>query len=216
MGKKKNDDYEGDFGWTKHPVQKDQVVGIFDLVGFSSHRSNDDLVAAVAYMDSRIKLGLGSTYVWAERQRGGWEADRNEVLLRSTGDGYAIAFSQDEPSFDALQTLLKIYKGISSKYKVNLGINRGQNYVVTDVNDLVNIIGWGINYAARALQFAKNGQIICTEHFSKGLLKTEGIEISDKEMVSIGKKQIKEANIELYNYYRQGKFGARLSKNQSK
>ena len=96
-----------------------------------------------------------------------------------------------------------------------MGINRGQNYVVSDVNGLVNIIGWGINYAARALQFAKNGQIICTEHFSKGLLKAHGNEISDKEMVSIGTRQIKEAKIELYNYYKKSKFGAPLSEDQS-
>ena len=125
-----------------------------------------------------------------------------------------MAFSHDISEVDSLQKLLKIYQGITISHKVNLGINKGNNYVVTDVNGLVNIIGWGINYAARALQYSKNGQIICTEHFAKSYLKTYGNEILEKEMVSIGKKKIKEATIELYNYHREGEFGALLIKGQ--
>ena len=216
MAKKAPDKIIGDFGYTDKPIEYVQVVGIFDLVGFSSHKSNDDLVAAVSYMDTRIKLGLGDTYFWGDRTRGGWEAERNQVLMRSTGDGYVVAFSHDIIEFDSLQKLLKIYQGISKSHKVNLRINKRNNYVVTDVNGLVNIIGWGINYAARALQFAKNGQIICTEHFAKSYLKTYGDEILEKEMVGIGKQKIKEARIELYNYHRDGEFGAPIAKGQIK
>ena len=165
-------------------------------------------------MDTRIKLGLGGDYHWGERGRGKWESDRNEVLLRSTGDGYVVAFSQDETSIEALQTLMKIYSGIAKSHKVNLGMNRGENYVLTDVNGLVNIIGWGINYAARALQFVKNGQIICTEQFAKPILKTHGDEISTKDMASLGKRTVKEATMEIFNYYKKGEFGASLTKNQ--
>ena len=207
MAKKDKDKYRADFGYPAKPIKKDQVVGIFDLVGFSSNKSNDDLVAAVSSMNTRIQLGL-TDYYWAERGRNRLESDRNEVLLRSTGDGYVVAFSQDETSFEALQTLLNIYKGISKSDKVNLGINRGENYVVSDVSDLVNIIGWGINYAARALQFAQNGQIICTEYFAKPLMKAHGDEITKDEMKSIGKKKIKEATMELFNYYEKRNFGA--------
>ena len=216
MPKSKKEAYRGDFGYTDKPIPKEQVVGIFDLVGFSSQKSNDDLVSAVSYMDTRIKLGLGGRYFWGERTRGGWESDRNGVLLRSTGDGYVVAFSQDESELDALQTLLRIYKGICQGHKVKLGINKGHNYVVTDVNGLVNIIGWGINYAARALQYAKNTQIICTEHFAKPILRTHGDEISNEHMASIGKKTIKEATMELFNYYKKGDFGATLTKDQTK
>ena len=213
MAKKKKDDYQGDFGFTKTPIMKDQVVGIFELVGFSSKNSNADLVAAVSNMDMRIKLGLGSEYYWGERGKDKWESDRNEILLRSTGDGYLVAFSQDEPSLDALETLMEIYKGISKSDKVNLGINRGENYVLTDINGSVNIIGWGVNHAARALQFAENGQIICTDNFAGPILKTHD-KISDSHMKNIGKRPIKEATIELYNYYKRGEFGAQLREGQ--
>ena len=216
MAKKKKDDYHADFGYTLNPINKDQVVGIFDLVGFSTKNSNDDLVATVADMEMRIKLGLGKDYHWGERGKDKWESDRNEVLLRSTGDGYLVAFIEDETSLEALQTLLAIYKGISKSHKVNLGINRGENYVIADVNGLVNIIGWGVNYAARALQFARNGQIICTDSFAGPVLKTHGDKISKKHMVSIGKKTIKKATIELYNYYEKKEFGELLVRDQKK
>ena len=213
---RKESEFRGDFGWAKQPVAKDQVVGIFDLVAFSARESNDDLVAAVAAMEMRIRLALGKDYFWGERTLGGWESDRNEVLLRSTGDGYVVAFSQDDNDFDVLETLLNIYTGVSKNHKVNLGINKGQNYVVADVNGLVNIIGWGVNYSARALQFAKNGQIICTEFFAKPVLKAYGDKITKKHMVNLGTQKIKETKMELFNYYRRGEFGAPLTKDQLK
>ena len=122
----KESQFRGNFGWTSQPVAKHQIVGIFDLVAFSLRVSNDDLVAAVAAMELRIKLAIGENYFWGDRTLGGWESDMNEVLLRSTGDGYVVAFSQDDDDFDVLETLLNIYTGVSKDHKVNLGINKGE------------------------------------------------------------------------------------------
>lgn len=207
-------DFKGDFGWVRRAITKTQVVGIFDLVGFSTHDSNRDLVSAVRAMETDIELALGDTYYWAEKEREGLESPLNEVLLRSTGDGYVVAFSQRDDDWDVLEILVGIYKRISKNHKVNLGINKGQNYVLMDLNKFVNIIGWGINYAARALQFAKGGQIICTEYIAKPILKTHGDKVSDKEMVSLGKHVVKEAEIELFNYYKRGEFGVRWTEGQ--
>ena len=155
-------DFKGDFGWVKRAITRTQVVGIFDLVGFSTHDSNKDLVAAVRAMETGIELAFGDTYWWGERERSdeALESSLNEILLRSTGDGYVVAFSQQEDDLVALNFLVEIYKQIKKNHKVNLGINKGQNYVLMEINNFVNIIGWGINFAARALQFAENGQII--------------------------------------------------------
>ena len=219
MGKKTPSteiDYKGDFGFNRRAVSRDQVVGIFDLVGFSKVESNKDLVSAVRAMQTSIELALGDDYWWAERDTGGFEAAHNEVLLRSTGDGYVVAFSKQEKDLDTLEVLIEMYKAISKNHKVNLGINKGDNYVLGDMNDFVNIIGWGVNYAARALQYTQNGQIICTGFFAASLLKTHGDKVSKNEMVSFGKRTIKEANIELFNYYKEGEFGAPLTEAQSK
>ena len=83
--------------------------------------------------------------------------------------------------------------------------------MVTDVNDQVNIIGWGINYAARALQFSQGGQILCTEYFAKPLLMEHGDETRN-QMISIGKQTIKEAKMELFNYHKENEYGTPVKK----
>ena len=208
-------DFKGDFGWNKRPLAKNQVVGIFDLVGFSALDTNKDLVSAVRAMEISIELSLGDVYYWAEKDREGVESPLNEILLRSTGDGYVVAFSQQDDDLDALDMLVAIYKRIRKNHLVNLGINKGDVYVLMELNNFVNIIGWGINYAARALQFAKRGQIICTEFLAKPLLKTHGEQIK-KNMVSLGMHTVKEAEMELFNYYKKGDFGAPQAKDKSK
>ena len=65
MGKKApsaDTDFKGDFGANKKAVTKNQVVGIFDLVGFSRLDSNKDLVSAVRAMETNIELALGDEY----------------------------------------------------------------------------------------------------------------------------------------------------------
>lgn len=208
-------DFKGDFGWNKRAIKRNQVVGIFDLVGFSTHDSNMDLVSAVRAMETSIELSLGDVYYWAEKEREGFESPLNEILLRSTGDGYVVAFSQEDDDLDALDMLVEIYRHISKNHPVNLGINKGDNYVLMELNNFVNIIGWGINYAARALQFAKGGQIICTEFFAKPFLKTQGKQIG-RNMISLGKHTVKEAEMEFFNYYKKRDFGSPPARGQTK
>ena len=211
-------DFKGDFGWVKRAITRTQVVGIFDLVGFSTHDSNKDLVSAVRTMETRIELAIGDEYYWAERERSAdaLESPLNEILLRSTGDGYVVAFSEQDKDLDALEMLVEMYKQITKNHKVNLGINKGDNYVLMEMNNFVDIIGWGINYAARALQFAKNGQIICTEFIAKPILKTHGDKVSNQEMVSLGRHTVKEAQMELFNYYKKQDFGVPPGKGRFK
>lgn len=209
-------DFKGDFGWVRKAMTKDQVVGIFDLVGFTTHKSNKELVTAVRAMETAIELTLGDVYYWAEKEPSheGLESPLNEILLRSTGDGYVVAFSQDEDDFEAFKMLISMHSEMSKKHKVNLGINKGQNYVLMEMNNFVNIIGWSINYAARALQFAENGQIICTNYIADPIMNTHGDVIKKNVMSKIGKRKIKNTKIELFNYYKKGEFGAQLTKKQ--
>ena len=79
-------DFKGDFGWNKRAIKRNQVVGIFDLVGFSTHDSNMDLVSAVRAMETSIELSLGDVYYWAEKEREGFESPLNEnrFVLQAT------------------------------------------------------------------------------------------------------------------------------------
>ena len=169
----------GDFGFPKRPISRNQVVAIFDLIGFTDAASNMELVTSVVVMEKQLELVMDPHFYWDERTRGQMEGSRNDILLRSTGDGYIIAFSENHSDLEILKHLVDIYQSIQKYHGVNLGVNKGENYIVADMNGRTNVVGWGINFAARALQFAKDGQIICTEHFAKPLLR--GPRRSDNE-----------------------------------
>jgi len=202
----------GDFGWRRTYVRREQVVGIFDLVGFTDIESNKGLFAAVRSMETQIEMEIGEEdYSWDDRERGGRsvEAKHNEILLRPTGDGYIIAFSEADVEIEVLNCLTKIHNGIkNSGYQVKLGINRGANFVLKDLCERVNIIGCGINFAARAVQFAQPDQIICTSYFAKPLMEEHGNIFTSDIMIDLGEHQIKNTKLELYNYYKEGEFGA--------
>jgi len=202
----------GDFGRTKRLREREQVVGIYDLVDYTSLDSNRDLVQAVTMLETELKLHLTPVFHWDERKLGGDEKSTNDIFLRSTGDGYVVAFSQGIDDRSALEHLMKIHSRVQRRHAVRLGVNRGNNYLVSDVNERVNILGWGINLAARALQFAEAGQIICTEHLAKPIIHTD--KQLTKSLVLLGTRTIKKTKLILYNYYKSGEFGAPLKNAQ--
>ena len=211
--------FKGDFGHVRTHIRRNQIVGFFDLVAYTDHKSNDDLLAAVKAMETQIGIVITrEDYAWDDRLRGGrsLEAPQNEILLRPTGDGYFIGFSQADKDLEVLNALVDIHKGICKGHQVNLGINKGTNFVTMDITGRVNVIGWGINYAARALQFAQGGQIICTSYFADPLMKEHGDKVTEDIMVNLGRHKIKNTELELFNYYRPDEFGAPPAKDQIK
>ena len=205
-------DKKGDFGLPRQSIEYNQVVGIYDLVGFTQLPSNKDLVQAVTMLETELRLELSDDFYWGETDNQGEEEKVNDVLLRSTGDGYIVAFSQHVEVRQALDALTEIHKRVNNKHKVRLGINKGSNYVVKDMNDRVNIVGAGINLAARALEFAEGGQIICTEQFARPLIDSE--KSLTKLMENLGNQRIKKDNLDLYNYYKPREFGKKATKKQ--
>jgi len=204
-----------DFGFPAKKVEKEQIVGVFDLVGFTSMGSNKALVRAVDVLETEMGLILGPHFHWGEMDKRELESARNDILLISTGDGYAVVFSEGMNDPKALQYLVELHNAIRKrKFNVTLGIHKGKNYIVDNANKRVNVIGWGINMAVRAQQIAQPNQILCTEYFAKPLLSTEGDPISDKVMIDIGKHKAKKTNIHLFNYYKKGTFGAPFKASQ--
>ncbi len=201
----------GDFGLPKKIREKNQVVAIFDLVEYIGLDSNKDLVQAVRMLETELNFSISERFFWDDRSTGQREKDTNNVLLRSTGDGYVVAFSEGLDDLEILDVLASINSRVHKQHQVRLGINKGRNFIVADVNERVNILGWGINLAARALGFAEPGQFICTEHFAKPLLKTD-----KSSFTRIGTRMVKKTELELYNYYKRKGFGAPLTANQKK
>lgn len=210
-------EYQADFAYPgKKKIEKEQIVGVFDLVGFTKIKNNKGLVRAVETLETEIDFALGPYFHWGEMGKREVEGERNDILLLSTGDGYVVAFSQGMDDLIALGHLVNLYKQFrKQKLVITLGINKGKNYVVGNTNERVNIVGWGINLAVRAQQFAEKNQIICTEHFANSILKNSE-EISDSVMFDIGVHTIKSSNIQLFNYYKRGEFGSDLTDNQRK
>ena len=206
---------QGDFGYIQTQRRRQQVVGIFDLVGFTDLESNDELLSAVRAMETQIGLEIErEDYAWDDRERGGsaLEKQENEILIRSTGDGYFIAFSRADKELEVLNCLVNIHKRIMKKVdKVKLGVNKGANFVTVDLCGRVNIIGWGINSAARALGFAQAGQIICTGFIAEPLIQEHGDIFTEDVMIDIGVQEVKNTKLHLYNYYKEGEFGAPLA-----
>lgn len=196
----------GDFGYSKKSISENQIVGIYDLVGFTTLDSNDELVTAVRTMEGQLELKL-KKYYWDEKTTKGIEKNENQILLRPTGDGYILAFSHNIDDLEALEKLTSIYKAIHQYHEVRLGINKGENYVISDLNDRVNLIGWGINLASRALLYAMPNQIIITEHLAKPLIETHGDTINGSDLKCIGRRKVKQTSLILYNYYKKGQFG---------
>ena len=205
-------DRKSDFGLPRRLFESEQVVGIYDLVGFTQLPSNKDLVQAVSMLETELKLTLSDEFYWGETDPQGDETAQNDLLLRSTGDGYVLAFSQKVDTRLTLNILTEIHKRLQPQHKVRLGISKGSNYVVKDLNDRVNIVGAGINLAARALEFADGGQIICTAQFARPLLDADNA--LGKLMHGLGKQRIKKDYLELYNYYKPREFGKGVTAKQ--
>lgn len=202
----------GDFGLPRRPVKRTQVVGIFDLVGFTDLDSNKELYHAVRILEDELTDRFDEHYYWDDRTKGLTESPINNLLLRSTGDGYVVAFSQGLDDINILQHLREVHAGIRAHFAVRLGINKGKNNVVKDLNERVNIIGWGINLAARALQFAEPNQIICTEYLVGPILETDG-ELA-AAFQDVGQRTVKKTKVHLHNHFKRGEYGAPLSRSQ--
>lgn len=207
-----NEKLTGDFGYPKRLVEKEQIIGIYDLVGFTQIDSNKGLVTAVRAMQTAMELVLKDIFFYGELRIKKEESPRNNLWLSSTGDGYIVAFSQGKDDLKALEFLTEIHSDIRKQYPIRLGINKGKNFIVGDLNERVNLIGWGINYAARAVGFAEENQIICTGNFADPLIKDKG-EIA-KNLNRMGKVQVKKTKLDVYNYYKKGEFGAPILKEQ--
>lgn len=97
----KNPKTKSDFGYPRRSRKRNNIVGIFDLAGFTSLESNEDLVQAVRTLETQIEFVFDSDYWRDERQRGG--------ALE-----YVVAFSQNEDNLKALNLLTRLHSKIRS------------------------------------------------------------------------------------------------------
>jgi len=137
----------------------------------------------------------------------------NDAVMIPTGDGYGIGF---EGTRVKDSEILEYAFVLSNRLKkegtpIRTGISKGPCYVYKDANNRMNLAGWGIIDAERAMSCGDKNHILCTREFAKPLIDETG----EKNLHDIGSYKIKGRNLQLFNYF-SGTFGNETSPKKRK
>jgi class 3 adenylate cyclase len=168
------------------------TVMFIDIVGFTKYGDNEALRSGVRRLQETID-DLFEKLRWDEEQ------GSNDAIMMPTGDGYGIGF---EPSRVSDEDVLRYAGLLSSRLAkagipIRMGINNGPCWVHRDLNAQLNLAGWGIIHAARAMACGSQNHILCTEQFAKPYLQSH----KDPNLHEIGPYTFKARHLALYNYY---------------
>ncbi len=185
----------------------ESTVAFFDLVGFSKRSTSAQMVSKFVEIQQVVAETFYDYFDWGEPDKD------NTLILIPTGDGYAICFPRSAEGTEVLGYVRKLWEEFirERNVKVRFGISRGVNFVVEDVNEMPNLVGWGITMAQRVMSLGGAGHILCTADFAQPLAK----DVTDLHKLA-GKFKIKHGDmLRVYNYYSQKeKFGTgRIPKN---
>src|SRR5258708_7367446 len=127
----------------------------------------------------------------------------NDAVMLPTGDGYGIAFEAWVSDVEILRYAVELSTRLKQEgYPIRLGINKGPCFVYKDLNDHLNLVGWGIIDAERAMSGGGKNHILCTSEFAKQCLDMK----ADPDLHDIGEFVVKDRRLHLYNYF-SDKFG---------
>jgi hypothetical protein len=172
-------------------IKVEPIVMFIDIVGFTKKGSNTELRDVVR----RLQENINDTFEdikWDE------EEGPNQAIMLPTGDGYGIGFEKSIDSKYVLKHAVELSNKLrDSESPVRIGINKGPCWRHFDLNNKLNLAGWGIIDAARAMACGRKNHIICTDR-----LATTHLEIQkDANMHQVGRFGSKGRKLILYNYY---------------
>jgi hypothetical protein len=144
------------------PIENTTVF--LDIVGFTKLGDNLQMRRAVQELHTSLS-DVFRPYKWDERRKD------NELIMIPTGDGYAIAFCDEIEDDRIMELTAKFYETFTKSFAVRIGISKGPNLIFQDLNDKLNIIGWGINRAQRVMAVAEKNQILCDSSIAENLIK---------------------------------------------
>ena len=182
----------------------DNVVVFFDIVDFATvGKTHDRMRKCVRDLEGGLN-DVFYKFKWDE------EGEDNDLILTSTGDGYAISFLPNMNGKEILNYVVELYKHIREDgHEIRFGISKGPNVIFIDLNDTLNIVGWGIVYAQRVMSLAEKNQILCMDRFAEPLIETDNVE----DLKYCGKYPTKHGIIiKVYNYCKKGRGGFGSSK----
>lgn len=202
MGKKRIDPFVYPKSEKESYLPINCTVLFFDVVGFTKETTNQEMKDKIRTIHDMITNILYDDYDWNETKH----SKHNDLILVPTGDGYAIGFHPNKFAFkDILELTKKIHTDlcIYRKLPIRMGIAKGNVIRFLDMNDRVNLFGYGINTAARVMDLALPGQILLHETFAKDA--TGGEKTTD--ITYIGEYKVKHTTLLIYNYAKAGEFG---------
>ena len=170
------------------------TVTFVDIVKFTKYGDNEKLREVVRGLQNAI-MDVYAELEWDETA----VATPNDAVMMPTGDGYGIAF---EPNRVEDRLVLECAADLSRRLKkegtpIRTGISKGPCYVHKDINKNLNIAGWGIIDAQRAMSCGEKNHILCTREFAKPYIDSSG----EPHLHSIGDYSRKDRKISLYNYW---------------
>jgi class 3 adenylate cyclase len=168
------------------------TVMFIDVVGFTTKGDNKALRHAIRRLQETITDVFDELH-WDEEKR------QNDVIMLPTGDGYGIAFEPNRVSDIAvLGYAAKLSKGLAAAdVPIRMGINNGPCWVHTNLNDQLDVAGWGIIDAQRAMTVGEKNHILCTDQFAQQYVQAE----SEPHLHAIGTYTVKQRTLTLFNYF---------------
>lgn len=180
------------------------ITLMLDVVGFSKEMTNSKMIKIVTGLQTSMHEVLDSAgYYWAEKKK---KSTLNNFILVPTGDGYGISLN---PALND-QKILTIASDLSKRFRseeisVRMGIAKGYNIVAVDLNDNLNVFGYGIVLATRICNAALPGQILIEDAFAESLNQNQKI----PELKKITKEFTAKHDFKFccHNYYKPNEFG---------
>jgi len=171
-------------------------VMFLDIVGFTKYGDNIALRRGVrALQNAIVDIFDTDDYHWDD------DGIDNELLLIPTGDGYGIAFDPSVKGREVLNLAAQLSSSLRSEgYPVRIGIATGPCFVYKDLNYHMNLVGWGIIDAERAMSCGDANHILCTDMFAKPCIDAW----SDLPLHDIGHYLKKGRPLHLFNFYAEG------------
>jgi class 3 adenylate cyclase len=169
------------------------TIMFIDIVHFTRYGDNDALRKAVRALHNEI-IDVFEDLEWDV----GGPVTQNDAVMMPTGDGYAIGFENFVEDRLVLEYAVELSNTLKfENVSVRIGINHGPCFVHKDVNNKVNLTGWGIVDAERVMSCGGKDHILCTASFAKPLIDTK----AEPNLHHIGEYVKKERKLDVYNYY---------------
>jgi len=158
----------------KHHRELIQYV-FLDVVDFTkTTRSVEDMVAIINDLNTLVREKLDAL---------SFQKDDENLIIIPTGDGMCIAMLNQKAEATHLMLAQAIRHHVADlresadhegrRFQLHIAVHEGKDIIIKDINDRRNIIGAGINRAARIMGHCKGGDLLVSSVVHEGVSRDE-------------------------------------------